>query len=133
MVKPREPRKGTRHRKVPDALALQVGQRVRALRYEQAFSFDAFVEETGLGRGYISELERGLVVPSLHALARLASALEVTVADLVLGNTPREDLFRITRDWPSVEVLRLRKKALLVQQALQAAERKNGPHHQSQP
>jgi transcriptional regulator with XRE-family HTH domain len=50
-------------------------------------------KQTGLGRGYISELERGLVVPSLHALAKLAKALEVTVADLVVGDSTREQLF----------------------------------------
>ena len=37
-----------------------------------------------------SELERGLVVPGLHALDKLATALNVTVADLVLGTTQRE-------------------------------------------
>jgi transcriptional regulator with XRE-family HTH domain len=78
--------------------------RVRKLRDEQNFTFDAFVEETGLGRGYISELERGLVVPLLHSLSRLASALEVTVADLVLGPSTREQLFEATRGLPEAEI-----------------------------
>jgi transcriptional regulator with XRE-family HTH domain len=85
----------TRHRKKPDPLALQVGERVRKLRTEgeRGFTFDAFVEETGLGRGYISELERGLVVPTVHALEKLARALGVTMADLVAGDSPRERVF----------------------------------------
>ncbi|MBL8952345.1 MAG: helix-turn-helix domain-containing protein [Myxococcaceae bacterium] len=78
-------------------LAQRVGARVRQLRAEKAFTFDAFVEEVGLGRGYVSELERGLVVPSLRALATVAEALEVTVADLVLSETPREQLFALSR------------------------------------
>lgn len=57
----------------------------------------AFVEETGLGRGYISELERGLVVPNVRVIERVAKALEVTMADLVLGETARERLYEITR------------------------------------
>lgn len=61
------------------------------------FTFDAFVEEVGLGRGYVSELERGLVVPTITSLAKIAKALEVTVADLVLGDSPREQLFDVTR------------------------------------
>lgn len=77
----------------PDPLAAAVGARVQRLRRAADFSFDAFVEETGLGRGYISELERGLVVPTVGALARIASALEVTLADLVLGDSERERLF----------------------------------------
>ena len=82
-----------RRRLTPDPLAAFVGARVRHLRRAADFSFDAFVEETGLGRGYISELERGLVMPTVGALARVAAALDVTLADLVLGDTDREQLF----------------------------------------
>lgn len=82
-----------RHRLEPDPLAARIGQRVRALRTAADFGFDAFVEETGLGRGYVSELERGLVVPTIGTLARVAKALDVTVADLVLGDTDREKLY----------------------------------------
>lgn len=82
-----------RHRLEPDPLALRIGERVRALRNSVGFGFDAFVEETGLGRGYVSELERGLVIPTIGTLARVAKALEVTVADLVLGDTDRERFF----------------------------------------
>jgi len=86
-----------RHRTKPDAAASRVGARIKGLRLEAGYSFDAFVEETGLGRGYISELERGLVVPSLTALECIAAALEVTAADLVLGSSAREQLFERTR------------------------------------
>jgi transcriptional regulator with XRE-family HTH domain len=76
---------------------LSIGRRVRDLRLELGFTFDAFVEETGLGRGYISELERGLVVPTVSALAKIARALELTMADLVVGGSIRERLFDATR------------------------------------
>src|SRR5205814_2279254 len=88
---------GTRHRSRPHPLAVDVGRRIRTMRDEQKFTFDAFVEECGLGRGYISELERGLVVPTIVALKRIADALHVTIADLVLGTTDRERLFEKTR------------------------------------
>lgn len=74
--------KKSRHRKVPHPGALALGKRVRGMRREAGISFDAFVEETGLGRGYISELERGLVVPTLDSLERIARALDVPVRDL---------------------------------------------------
>ena len=57
-----------------------------------------------MGRGYLSELERGLVVPSVTALARVADALEVTMADLVLGASTREQLLEVTRDLPAKSV-----------------------------
>jgi transcriptional regulator with XRE-family HTH domain len=88
----------SRHRKTPDPLAAQVGALVKRLRKECEFTFDAFVEETGLGRGYISELERGLVVPTIHSLAKIARALDVTVADLVVGASERERLFTLARE-----------------------------------
>lgn len=96
-----------RHRKKPDPLAQAVGSRVSALRKQAGFNFDAFVEETGLGRGYISELERGLVVPGLHALAKLAVALNVSMSDLVAGDSPRDELYELTRGLPDAEVKRL--------------------------
>jgi transcriptional regulator with XRE-family HTH domain len=104
---PRRPAKKDRHRKKADPAALQVGRRVRRLRDERQFTFDAFVEEAGLGRGYISELERGLVVPGLHALTKIAAALEVTVADLVLGDSPREQLYEATRGLSDADLRRL--------------------------
>ncbi len=115
---PKAPRAAGRHRKVADPLALAFGRRIKQLRLAQNFSFDAFVEETGLGRGYISELERGLVVPSLLTAHRLASALEVSVADLVLGDSPREELFDMMRSWPARDVHRFRQAAEVIQLAL---------------
>lgn len=96
-----------RHRSAADPAAKRVGARVRRLRLETGYSFDAFVEETGLGRGYVSELERGLVVPSLTTLERLAAALEVTAADLVLGSTERERLFDRARGLAARDVERM--------------------------
>jgi transcriptional regulator with XRE-family HTH domain len=104
--------KPRKHRKTPDPAATVVGERVRRLRDEKEFTFDAFVEECGLGRGYVSELERGLVVPSLHALQKLAAALEVTVADLVLGDSDREKLYDATRKLPEAEVRALLEQVL---------------------
>lgn len=108
MPSPRRLKRPTgRHRTQPDPEARLVGERIRRLRLERDFSFDAFVEETGLGRGYVSELERGLVVPSLTSLSRVASALEVTVADLVLGSSLREQLFALSRQLDPGELRRL--------------------------
>ncbi len=106
---PARPRRGS-HRLEPDPLAARVGARIRRLRAEKDFTFDAFVGETGLGRGYVSELERGLVVPTVGTLARVAAALEVTLADLVLGDTDRERLFEELRDARPMFVRQLRER-----------------------
>jgi transcriptional regulator with XRE-family HTH domain len=104
-------RVAARHRRQPDPLAARVGLRIRRLRKEAEFTFDAFVEETHLGRGYLSELERGLVVPTIGTLARVAKALEVTIADLVLGETDRERLFDELRDASTALLRELRERA----------------------
>jgi transcriptional regulator with XRE-family HTH domain len=101
----------SRHRARPDPLAARIGQRIRQLRVEMEFAFDAFVEETGLGRGYVSELERGLVVPGVGTLARVARALGVTIADLVAGDTDRERLFDELRGRPATVIRSLRESA----------------------
>jgi transcriptional regulator with XRE-family HTH domain len=82
------------HRREPDALAKRIGMRVKALRVARDINFDAFVEECEVGRGYVSELERGLVNPSARVLEKVAQVLEVTMADLVVGDSPREELFK---------------------------------------
>jgi transcriptional regulator with XRE-family HTH domain len=114
-------RKKTSHRTKPDRLAKEVGVRVRRLRQEQDFSFDAFVEEVGLGRGYVSEIQRGMVVPTLTALAKLAKALGVTVADLVLRDSPRERIFELTR---SLDAEDLKRVVDFVERAVAAQESK---------
>jgi transcriptional regulator with XRE-family HTH domain len=47
----------------------------------------------------VSELERGTVVPTIGTLAKVAKALQLTLADLVaIGDTRREKLFSETRE-----------------------------------
>lgn len=96
-----------KHRSKPDPYAARVGGRIRALREEADISFDAFVGETGLGRGYVSELERGLVVPTIKTLARVARTLEVTVADLVLDDSTRAEIYEATRSMTERELAAL--------------------------
>lgn len=100
---PRRP-ESKKHRSAAEPTAARVGARIRKLREEADFGFDAFVGESGIGRGYLSELERGLVVPTVAKLAIIADALEVTIADLVLGDSPREQVMELTRGMTDREV-----------------------------
>lgn len=93
-----------KQRRTPDALSRRVGARVRQLRNELDWSFYELVGETELAQGVVSEIERGLVLPRLSTLARIASTLVVTVADLVLGDTPREKIFDTMRGLSEAEL-----------------------------
>jgi transcriptional regulator with XRE-family HTH domain len=122
---PSDRRAAVRHRGHPDPLAARVGQRIRQLRKAAEFTFDAFVEETSFGRGYLSELERGLVVPTIGTVARVARALELTIADLVIGDTERERLFEELCDAPATTVRELRERARAITSAANRALRRD--------
>jgi transcriptional regulator with XRE-family HTH domain len=59
------------------------GRELRAMRLKQGLSQQVLAERCGSNYPYISELERGLKVPTLTMILRLASALECRVSDLV--------------------------------------------------
>src|SRR5260221_2431858 len=97
-----------RHRTKPDLAASELGRRVKALRLQYGFTFDAFVGESELGRGYVSQMERGLVVPTLTTLLRIARALDLAVIDLLaFGSSPVERFVNAARDLPAADVERL--------------------------
>ncbi len=59
------------------------GQQLRAMRLKRGLSQQTVAERCGSNYPYISELERGLKMPTLTMILRLASALECRVRDLV--------------------------------------------------
>src|SRR5229473_6126358 len=74
-----------------------VGLNLRSLRTAKGLTLDRLASLSELTRGYISLVERGLKVPSIAALLRLAKALDVSVAYLFDPNstpTPRYTIYR---------------------------------------
>lgn len=65
------------------AVAELFGQRLRELRHAAGFTQDALAERAGLPHTHISAMERGIKLPNLLTLLRLAVALECKVAKLV--------------------------------------------------
>ena len=59
------------------------GERLRELRVERDLTQTELAERCGSNRPFISNLERGVKVPSLTMVLRLAEALECRVYDLV--------------------------------------------------
>ena len=58
------------------------GRRVKALREAGKLSQEALAERGEFHWTYISEIERGKRGPSLDVLGRLATALDVSIAEL---------------------------------------------------
>jgi len=100
-------------RKHPDALALAIGRRIRALREEQGITQEqlAFTSEMH-SKGHLSSLEKGLVMPTVATLKAIADRLEVLVVDVV--NDPAESdrakLIELTRSLPAGGLRRLVKE-----------------------
>jgi transcriptional regulator with XRE-family HTH domain len=61
----------------------QLGERLRALRQERGLSIAQVAQQTGLTKGFLSQLERNLTSVSLAALARICSALGVRFGDVL--------------------------------------------------
>lgn len=67
-----------------------LGDKIRKIRKSEALTVSALAEKVGVSESYISQLERGLVDPSVSLLRRLAFALNVSVASFFDddGNEP---------------------------------------------
>jgi transcriptional regulator with XRE-family HTH domain len=61
----------------------RLAKNLRLLRREKGWSQEAFAEEAGFHRTYISDLERASRNPSITVVDKLATALGVTVGRLL--------------------------------------------------
>ena len=59
------------------------GQRLREIRESRDLTQDVVAQRAGLRQNHLSDIERGVKLPTLITLMRLAAALECNVADLV--------------------------------------------------
>jgi transcriptional regulator with XRE-family HTH domain len=76
---------------------MEVGVNLRSVRTAKGLTLDRLASLSDLTRGYISLVERGLKMPSIAALLRLAKALDVSVASLFDPNStpaPRYTIYR---------------------------------------
>lgn len=65
------------------AVAELFGERVRELRHAAGLTQEALADRAGLPHTHISAMERGIKLPNLLTLLRLAVALDCKVAKLV--------------------------------------------------
>lgn len=65
-------------------IGARVGRRVQTLRKGAGMTQDDLAAKAGVGRVFLSEIERGRKTPSLETLERLGAALNVEVTDFLL-------------------------------------------------
>ena len=61
----------------------RLGRNLRRLREAKGWSQEAFADEAGIHRTYVSDIERGARNPTITVVERLAKPFEVTVAELL--------------------------------------------------
>ena len=74
----------------PRAGHLQVATAIRSLRQRSGLSQRQLAMRMKVPRTYVSKIENEKATPTLSSLERLASALEVTVPELLAGGCSRE-------------------------------------------
>jgi transcriptional regulator with XRE-family HTH domain len=70
---------------------VNIGEVIRAYRGQRGLSQGDIERRTGLLRCYLSRVENGHTVPSLETLAKIAEAMDISLADFFPGTeTPRD-------------------------------------------
>jgi transcriptional regulator with XRE-family HTH domain len=67
-----------------DPVLVAFGAAVRQARTEQSISQEELAHRAGLDRSYLSSIERGAQNPGLIAISRIAGALDLPIAHLML-------------------------------------------------
>ncbi len=77
--------KALRNRRGATSLGLRFGERVRAVRQRKAWSLEELAERAGMHVTYLSSIERGHRNPTLNVIGSLASALSLSLSELLTG------------------------------------------------
>jgi len=75
---------------------LAIGQRMRSVRVRTGLTLEDVSERSGLGKAYLSRLERNLKSPSIAALTKICAALDIKLSSLVEEGAD-EKLLRVIR------------------------------------
>ena len=67
---------------------MNIGERIRNFRLQKALSQGDIEKRTGLLRCYLSRVENGHTIPSLDTLAKIATAMDVPLAQFFADGIP---------------------------------------------
>lgn len=77
---------------------VELAQRIREYRLNQRLTLEDVASRSGLTRSWLSKVENFRITPSLPALGQIASALGVTVSDLVQGLDQKPRLVKVAKE-----------------------------------
>ena len=70
---------------------VNIGEVIKSYRSDRGLSQGDIERRTGLLRCYLSRVENGHTVPSLETLAKIAEAMEISLADFFPGSDTPQD------------------------------------------
>jgi transcriptional regulator with XRE-family HTH domain len=70
---------------------VNIGEVIKSYRSTRGLSQGDIERRTGLLRCYLSRVENGHTVPSLETLAKIAEAMEISLADFFPGTDTQQD------------------------------------------
>jgi transcriptional regulator with XRE-family HTH domain len=70
---------------------MNIGETIRNFRLQKGMSQGDIEKRTGLLRCYLSRVENGHTIPSLDTLAKIATAMEVPLAQFFVGDHPESN------------------------------------------
>lgn len=70
---------------------VNIGEVIRSYRSQRSLSQGDIERRTGLLRCYLSRVENGHTVPSLETLAKIAEAMDISLADFFPGAETAQD------------------------------------------
>ena len=73
-----------------DELYKSIGGIIRLKRNGRGLTLEQLAEKIGRDWSYLSQIERGMAVPSIETLTRLAEALNLPMSDLFKVHKPKE-------------------------------------------
>lgn len=71
--------------RAPHPIIVQLGPLIRHLRTERRIEQCVLAKAAGMSSPYLSKIEHGEFVPSLHILLRIADALAVPAHELLIA------------------------------------------------
>lgn len=74
------------------SIAIYFGRVVKQLREERRYSQEVLADRASLNRTYLGEVERGVAVPSLATINKIANALNLAASELIARSERQEKL-----------------------------------------
>lgn len=80
------------------SIAIYFGRVVKQLREEARYSQEVLADKANLNRTYLGEVERGVAVPSLATINKIATALNLSTSQLIALSERHQQLADATKN-----------------------------------